>query len=342
MSSGCILLICSPTPTPTPNPTSTPTPNPTSTPTSNPTSTPTSHPTPTPTSNPTPMSTATQSPKATSSPQAQPNSSQVVPPISTRTAGASPTGATVNIPASASGPAVTSNPNQTTATGTDPTPTNQPLQGAEDTNSSILLSSLSVGTLLFLLAGGILWLLWKRQRNQHKSERQGILGSTPASRWISSRELQSNVDVSLYESSTAFVPRVSGGSGALPMLDGTQSMSSPQSAYASNNPMNNFSQQMLTMPSSNRTNYPQNNTFRSPLMGSLNRPLQLTEARDSNKDGQISLLANSPTPLRDTPTQFMPSSHLLPEAPQPSVEDDPMLGAMMRQAQMGLFTLPDR
>ena len=338
MSSGCIIsLICSPAPTPTPNPTPTSTPNPTSTPTS--------RPTPTPTSNPTPMSTATQPPKATSSPQVLPNSSQVALPNSTRTAGASPTATTGNISASTSATAVAVNPNQTTATGTDTIPTNQQLQGVEDTSGSILLPSLSVGTLLFLLAGGMLWLLWKRQRNQHKSERQGIFGSTPASRWISSRQLQSNVDVSQYESSTIFVPRVSGGSGVLPMLDSTQSMSSPQSAYASNHPqtiMNTFPQQMLTMPSNNGTNYPQNETLRSSLMGPLNRPFQLTEARDSNKDGQMSLLANSPTSSRDTPTQFMPSSLLLPEAPQPSAEDDPMLGAVMRQAQMGLFTLPDR
>ena len=350
MSSGCILLLCSSEPTPTPTPTPNPTPTSTPTPTINPTSTPTSRPmptltsrlTPTPTSNPTPMSTATQPPKATSSPQVSPNPSQVVLPISTRTAGTSSTATTVNIPASASATVVTVNPNQTTEAGTDTTPTNRQLQGAEDTNGSVLLSSLSIGALLFLLAGGMLWLLWKRQRNQHKSERQGIFGTTPASRWISSRELQSNVDVSQYESSTIFVPQVSGGAGVLPMLDGTQPMSSSQSAYASNNPqpmVNNFPQHMLTMSSNNRANYPKNDTLRSPLMGSLNQP---TEAGDSNKDGQMSLLANSPAPLRDTPTQFMPSSLLLPEVPQSSVEDDPMLGAAMRQAQMELFTFPDR
>jgi hypothetical protein len=257
----------------------------------------------------------------------------------------SPTATTVTVPASASATVVTVNPNQATVTRTDTIPANQQLQGATDTGSSILISSLSVGALLFLLAGAILWFLWRRQRNQCEPEKQGILGYAQASGWISSRELRSNIDVPQYEASTVVVPQVSGGSGVLPLLEGTQSMSSPQSAYAPNNPqpmMNTFQQQMFTMTSNSRTNYPQNNIFRPPLMDSLNQPHRLTEARDSNKDGQMSLLANSPTPLRDTPTQFMPSSHLLPEAPLPSVEDDPMLGTVMRQAQMGLFTLPDR
>ncbi len=343
MGGGCILLFCSSTPTPTPNPTPTPTPNPTPTPTPNPTPTSTSNPTPTPTltSNPSPISTATQPSKV----QVRPKPSQVVPSISTLTAGMSPTATTVTVPASASVTVVTVNPNQATVTRTDTIPANQQLPGAADTGSSMLISSLSVGAVLFLLVGAILWFLWRRQRNQCEPGQQGILGYAQASRWISGRELRSNIDVPQYEASTVVVPQVSGGSGVLPLLEGTQSMSSPQSAYAPNNPqpmMNTFQQQMFTMTSNSRTNYPQNNIFRPPLMDSLNQPHRLTETRDSNKDGQMSLLANSPTPLRDTPTQFMPSSHLLPEAPLPSVEDDPMLGTVMRQAQMGLFTLPDR
>jgi hypothetical protein len=205
--------------------------------------------------------------------------------------------------------------------------------------------SLSVGIPIFLLTGGMLWLLWKRQRSQHKLGLQRISRKAPAPRWISSRALQSNIDASQYESSAIFASGVSGGAGVSPMLDSTQTMSSPQSVYAPSNPypmMNTFPQQMLTMSSNNIANYPQNDALRPPLMGSPNLPLRLTEARDSNKNGPMSLLTSPPTPLIDTPTLPISPSPLVPDVSPPSVENDPMLAAVMRQAQMGLFTLPDR
>jgi hypothetical protein len=328
MSSGCILLFCPPTPTP--DPTSAP------------------MPTPDPTSAPTPIATqtsiATQAPIATSSPQVQPNSTRVVLPVSTITMGTLTPVTPTSTPGNATAIAATVTPNQTAVITTDITPTKRQSQDAGDAGGNMFMQSLSIGILIFLLTGGMLWLLWRRQReeDQHKLGLQGISRNAPAAaRWVSSRELQSNIDGSQYASSAILAPGVSGGAGVWPMPSSTQPMSSSQSAYASSNPypmMNTFPQQMFTMSSNNVANYPQNDILGSPLMGSL----PLTETRDSNKNGQMSLLTSPPTPLMNTPAQSMSSSLLSPEVSPPSVEDDPMLRAAMQQAQMGLFTLPDR
>jgi len=275
-----------------------------------------------------------------------------------------PTSATpTSTPASATRTTVTVTPNQTTTARTDATPANQQSQDAGDTGFNMLVLSLGVGTLIFLVSGAMIWLLWKRQRNQHEPVLQGISRTAQAPRWISSREIQSNFDASQHASSAAFAPGVSGASGGaevygvsggtgvyggaevLPMLGSTQSMPSPQLAYTSSDPhtrMTAFPRPMLTMPSNNAVSYPQNSGLRSLLMDSPNLPLQLTEAGGSNNNGQMPPLAAPLTGLIDAPTISMSFSQLEPTVDPPSIEDDPMLGSMMRQAQMGLFALSGR
>jgi len=266
-----------------------------------------------------------------------------------------PTAATpTSTPASATATPVTVTPNQTATARTDATPANQQSQDAGDTGFNMLVLSLGVGTLIFLLSGAMIWFLWKRQKNQHEPVLQGISRNAQAPRWISSREIQSNLEVSQYASSAVFAPAVSGaygGTGAsgggevLPMLGSTQSMPSPQLAYTSSDSrtmMTAFPRPMLTMPSKNAVSYPQNSGLQSLLMDSPNRPLQLTEAGGSDNNGQILPLAAPLTALIDAPSMSVSPSQLEPTVGPPAIEDDPMLGAVMRQAQMGLFALSGR
>jgi hypothetical protein len=116
-------------------------------------------------------------------------------------------------------------------------------------------------------------------------------------------------------------------------------------AYTSSGPhtrMTAFPQQMLTMPSNNAVSYPQNSGLQSLLMDSPNLPLQLTEAGGLDNNGQMLPLAAPLTALIDAPTIPMSSSQLEPTVDPPTIEDDPMLGVVMRQAQTGLFALPGR
>src|SRR5260370_5195469 len=196
--------------------------------------------------------------------------------------------------------------------------------------------------------------LGKRKRTHHEPVLQGISRSAQAPRWISSHEIQSNLEVSQYASSAVFAPAVSGaygGTGAsgggevLPMLGSTQSMPSPQLAYTSSDSrtmMTAFPRPMLTMPSKNAVSYPQNSGLQSLLMDSPNRPLQLTEAGGSDNNGQMLPLAAPLTALIDAPTIPMSSSQLEPTVDPPAIEDDPMLRPVMRQAQIVRFALSRR
>ena len=380
MGSACILL-CPPTPTPTPKPAPTPTPAPKPTPA------------------PTPTPAATQPPKATPPPQVQPNPTTVVLPTST-IAAETPTSATpTSTSVSATVTAVAITPDQTTTT-TDATSTNQQSQGAGDTGFNMLIMPLSIGIPLFLFSGAILWLLWRRQRNQHKP----ISRNGQAPRWISSREMQSNLEASQYASPTMVTPGVSGGADVFPMMGSTQpnassamfgpgvsgapggadvfpmpgniqpnassdmfapgvlgasggadvfpmlgntqpNASSKLAYYASSDlhPMlTTFPQQTLTISSNNVASYPQNGILQSLLMDSINLPPQLTAARDSNRNGQMLPLAAAPTALMDIPTLSMSPLPLASAVCPPLIEDDPMLEGIMRQAQMGLFALKGR
>jgi len=198
---------------------------PTPTATTAPTPTATTAPTPTATTAPTPTATTAPTPTATPSPQVQPNPTKVVVPVST-VAAETPTPATpTSMPASATTTAATVTPDQTATTSTDATPANQQSQGAGDTGFNMFIMPLSIGVPLFLFSGAILWLLWRRQKNQPKPALQGISRNGQAPRWISSREMQSNLETSQYASSDIFAPGVSGASGGVeifPMLGGTQ------------------------------------------------------------------------------------------------------------------------
>ncbi|HWS84856.1 MAG TPA: hypothetical protein VN207_11430 [Ktedonobacteraceae bacterium] len=340
-----------------------------------PTPTATAAPTPTATTAPTP--TATQPPTATPSPQVQPNPTKVVVPVSTITA-ETPTPATpTSTPASATTTAATVTPDQTAMTSTDATPANQQSQGAGDAGFNMFVMPLSIGVPLFLFSGAILWLLWRRQTSQPKPALQGISRNGQAPRWISSREMQSNLETSQYASSDIFASGVSGASGGaevfpmlgstqpnassaifapgvlgasggvevFPMLGSTQPILSSQPAYASSDlhPMlTTFPQQTVTQSSNNAVSYPQNGILQSLLMDSINLPSQLTAARDSNTNGQMLLLATAPTALMDTPALSMSPPPLVSAVRPPSIGDDPMLEVMMRQAQTGLFALTGR
>jgi len=111
-----------------------------------------------------------------------------------------------------------------------------------------------------------------------------------------------------------------------------------------------FPQQMLTMRSNGVADYPLNGDLRLLPIDSLDLSLEVTRAIETNGNGQMPLLSNTPTALIDTPTSSMPSSppisRVLPVPPMliqaPSVKDDSVLETVMRQAQMGLFALPGR
>lgn len=281
MSSGCILLLCKPTPTPTPAPTPMPTPIPTSAPL--------------------PISTPTQPPQAAPSPGGRPNPTKVAL-SSPTTLAETPTSVTpTSTPVSATATVGTISPNDTTTARVDATSTSQQSQEAGDTGFNLPMLFFGVGIPILLLTGGMLWFLWRRQAKQHKP---AMSRSGQAPRWISSREIQSNLDTIEHVSVTRFAPevaRASGGAGVVPMLGSTQPMLSPQQAYTSGDPypmMAAFSQQMPPMSLNNAASYPPNLPMPSPLQELATRP--------------------------------------------PSIENDPMLKEAMQQAQTGLFNLPER
>jgi len=187
----------------------------------------------------------------------------------------------------------------------------------------------------------MLWLMWRRQTSQHKPALQGIPRNAQAARWMSSSGRQSPLDASPYASSAILAPGVSE---VLPLLGSTEPMPSPQLTDIPHDPRlmrTAFPQHMLTMPLNNAARSLQNDDSQSLFMDTLNLPLQLTEARESNKNGHMLPLAPPPTAWMDTPTASMPSS--LPATIQPpSIKDDSMLESVMQQAQMGLFALSGR
>lgn len=203
---------------------------------------------------------------------------------------------------------------------------NQQLQGAGDAGFNIPMLSFGVGAPILLLVGGMLWFLWRRQTNQHKPVLRRISGNGQASRWVSSREIQSNLDTVEHASpiiyNTSGVSGASRGAGVLPMLGSSiQSMSSPQHAHMFNDShtmMTNVPQQMLPMSSNNVANYPQNRSLQSLPMDSLNwSPVQQIEARES-KNGQMLPFA-AVASLSISP----------PQLPTPSTKEDPELGKRM-------------
>jgi hypothetical protein len=109
-----------------------------------------------------------------------------------------------------------------------------------------------------------------------------------------------------------------------------------------------FPQQMLTMSSSNKADrYLPEDDFLPLPMGVLNPPLQLIEARESNKHMQLFPLAVPPIALIDTPISSISSPSLMPPVVSlpirpPSTKEDLLLGEVMRQAQMGLFVVLGR
>src|SRR5205814_1492529 len=108
-----------------------------------------------------------------------------------------------------------------------------------------------------------------------------------------------------------------------------------------------FSQEMLTTPSNEAAIYLQDDDLLPLSMDSLNLPLQVTEAGESNNGEQMSSLAAPLTESMDISTPFTAFAPLVPPVislatPPPSIKNDPMLGEVMRQAQMGLFVVLGR
>ena len=330
-----------PTPTPTLSPTVTATPTPTYTPT--PTPTPTSTPVPTPI--PTPI--AIQPPKATLSPQVQPTPSSAMFPIQIIATPAPATATPISTPASLIPTATTTAISKTMATKT--TLTNQPLQNIGDGDKviSTLMLPLSVGGPLLLISGGTLWFV---RRRQYKPALQGTSHAAQASLWVSSRELDPDLDALSY---------ITGASGALPvpikpqtpyMPTLTSQLSFTQPAYT---PIGQPSTttalplQMFTTSSNEADCYLQDNDLLPLSMDALNLPLQPIETRESNKHTQILPLIAPSMTLMDSPISSMSSLSLmqpvvsLPVRP-PSTKDDLLLGEVMRQAQMGLFVVLGR
>jgi hypothetical protein len=330
------------TPTPTPTPTSTPV-----TATSTPIYTPTPIFTPVPTPIPTPVPTTTQPPIAILPPQIQPTPSSAMFPIQTVATETPATATPTSTPASATPAAFTVTAGKTMATKI--TLTNQPLQNVGDGEKVLntFMLPLSVGAPLLLASGGVLWLV---RRRHYKPSLQGASRAAQASLWMSSRELDSDLNALHY---------VTGASGALPVPVRTQTpyMPTPTSQLSFTQPTYTptglpsittaFPQQMLIMSSNKADHYLQKDDLQPFPMDALNPPLQLIEARESNKHAQMFPLAVPPIALIDTPISSLSSPSLMPPVASlpirpPSTKEDLLLGEVMRQAQMGLFIVLGR
>jgi hypothetical protein len=339
----------SPSPTPTFTPSEAPlpsaTPRPSPTPSATPSPSPTPRPSPTPTS--TPILTPTPLPKRTPLPfpQIQPDPTTALLPVSTGTAG---TPFPVP-PASSTAVAGIVTSNQT-VTERDPTPTNQPSQGRADQGTNLLLPSLGVGAPFLLLSGGLLWLLWRRQTSQHKSVLRARADNTRTSAWMSNSEIQTSFTPPEFGSSLALVPSVSVVSGN-PPFETTEPMPSFQPAERPSDlfPMPiAVAQPMVTMALDNGLSSPPNGSFQLEVRDSLNLPFQPpTQARGSNKHGQVGVLVSPP--MVQMENVLSPRGSALSETPgalvtigPPAINDDLLLAKAMEQAQMGLFALPGR
>ncbi|HWS85257.1 MAG TPA: hypothetical protein VN207_13465, partial [Ktedonobacteraceae bacterium] len=222
------------------------------------------------------------------------------------------------------------------------------LQSADNKGINALMLSLAlgVGAPLLLISGGTLWVLLRWQINRR---RLVLEGAAPASPWISSYEMQSSL-YALQSASGAALNTVTPSTGA----SGVPISASPtQPTYTPSDlrPVTMaFPQQMLTMHSNGIADYPLNGELRPFPLDSLDLSLEVTRAIESNGNGHMPLLPNSPTALIDIPTSFMPSSppisQAIPVLPRigrpPSIKDDLVLESVMRQAQWGLFALPGR
>ena len=342
-------LLCFPTQFPHPFDTPTPTPTPTSTPVTA-TSTPIYTPTPVPTPIPTPVPTAAQPPITSLPPHIQPTPSGAMFPIQTVATVTPATTTPTSTPASATPAAFTATAGKTMATKI--TLTNQPLQNVGDGEKvlSTFMLPLSVGAPLLLASGGLLWLV---RRRHYRPALQRVSRDTQASLWLSSRELDSGPDLNALH-------YVTGASGSFPVparpqapygpmptsqLSFTQPTYTPMGLPAITTA---FPQQMLTMSSSNKTDrYLPEDDFLPLPMGVLNPPLQLIEARESNKHMQLFPLAVPPIALIDIPISSISSPSLMPPVVSlpirpPSTKEDLLLGEVMRQAQMGLFIVLGR
>ena len=211
---------------------------------------------------------------------------------------------------------------------------------------NLLLSSLGVGIPFFLLSGALLWLLWRRQTGQHQPL-QGISHTAQTALWMRSHKIQPLLGASQFTPSAVLgseAPEV------LPMFENTELIPSPQSADIPSDPSSMTTasmQQRLTISLDNTLSSAQSGLLQSQPMDAFNLPLQPTEARASNKNGQTPLLAFAPTAEMETSPLSISSP--LAESPNlprsvcpPAIKDDPMLATMMRQAQVGLFVLLER
>ena len=147
-----------------------------------------------------------------------------------------------------------------------------------------------------------------------------------------------------------------GVSGALPILGGTQPMLSPQPAYTPSDlrPMTSaFPRQMPTSSSNNGANPALNSDLQPLPLDNLSLPPQSIRERATNGNGNgqktTGPIAVLLPPLIDTLVPFMSVPLPVPPVPvqtqatrPPSIQEDPMLEEVMRQAQMGLFILSGR
>jgi hypothetical protein len=291
---------------------------------------------------PAPMLIATPPPNTVPTSQVQPHPTHGMLPASTPTAGTS----LAATPASAMATAVPIAANQRTKR-TDATATNQQSQGRADQGFPLFLLSLGVGVALFLLSGAMLWLMWRRQTDQRQPVLQGMSYHARAPRWMNSRRIQLSPDASQYALSAVFASGVS--ERTLP-LGSTEPVSSPQLGSPPSTPglmRTAFPQHLLRIASNNAARSLSNGDLESRPTASLNLPVQPTEAGASNHNGHTLPPVPPSTALVETPTTSLPSSHslspVLPAAVRPPfIKDDPVLEAIMRQAQMGLFVLLGR
>ena len=332
------------TPTPTPLP---PTPTPTPLP---PTPTPTPPP-PTPTPAPTP----TPTPKPAPTPTPKPAPTQVNP-IPTTTVPATPTAtpadATPTPSATPSSTTPTAIATSTTATATaiapQLTPTHLKNTGDTGIDAFTLSLALGVGAPLLLISGGGFWLLLSWQINRSKLALQEA--SVAASPWTNSYGMQPSLQAFQSASGAALntLPSSTSLPGTFPVpASATQPTYTPSDPHPT---MMTFQQQMLTTHSNGIVDYPLNGDLQPMPIDVLDPSFAVTRAIESNGNGSTPLSPDSPTVLVDTPTSYVPStpplssdrSTLPVNIQPPAVKDDAMLEAMMRQAQLGLFTLPGR
>jgi hypothetical protein len=227
--------------------------------------------------------------------------------------------------------------------------TNQQPQNAGDgaKGSNIFMLSLTFGAPLLLVCGGMLWLLWRRQTNRYNPALQRASRNAQVSLWMSNHEMDSNIDTLHY---------ITGASGALPIAVLPETPSTPkpisqlpfpQPAYTPSrlpSITTPFPLEMFITPSNEAAHYPEADELLPWSMHSLNLPLQLPEAGESNQYGQMLPFAAPPMASPDISTLFSPFvTPVVSLAIQPpSTKDDPLLGEVMRQAQMGLFIVLGR